>query len=415
MSSTLPAKEVRLETLPEEEVWSPVTPETLLPGDVRSIPETLPQSDVRSPPTTQTLLVREVRSKLDALPELRRSGSPSVTLPERGVRSQLATLPETEVWSPRAQSAETLPFGEVRLTLGAVVDGETQPQIPEGHPYRAKKLGCPWGNRPRPLHLTARGRKLAHLAKLARAKSDSQPGASGLVSHPLADVGEDHVPTTRVRILGRRVGGSPGATAAEAVPASPTVAPPWHQRHPPVVKKLQYAEHLADSGGRVKAWHWRRARNTLPLEEAVNRVRRALRESPAAARALVDKMTARTRNFAHTRGIRLHTRAAALRTLIQQLQTAMDVEQGMYSAAGRQHHTPLASVPSENLGFAADLCSAWSELSPAEQRQAVRSSPPSSRPGTRPWEQLGLARLRARRHGMWLQSGTQGADCHFGG
>ncbi|KAK3286792.1 hypothetical protein CYMTET_5675 [Cymbomonas tetramitiformis] len=99
-------------------------------------------------------------------------------------------------------------------------------------------------------------------------------------------------------------------------------------------------------------------------------------------------MTARTRNFAHTRGIRLRTRAAALRTLIQQLQAAMDVEQGFYSAAGRQHHTPLASVPSENLGFDADLCSAWSELSPAEQQQAMRSSPPNSRPGTRPWERM---------------------------
>ncbi|KAK3288751.1 hypothetical protein CYMTET_3788 [Cymbomonas tetramitiformis] len=189
------------------------------------------------------------------------------------------------------------------------------------------------------------------------------------------------------------MGDSSVATAAAATSTTPTTA-----------------SSVAAPG----AWHWRRTRNTLPLEEAVNRVRRALRESPEAARTLVDKMTARTRNFAHTRGIRLRTRTAALRTLIQQLQAAMDVEQGLYSAAGRQHHTPLASVPSENLGFDADLCSAWSELSPTEQQQAMRSSPPSSRPGTRPWEQLGLARLRARRHGMWLQSEARGQIATLG-
>ncbi|KAK3288479.1 hypothetical protein CYMTET_4043 [Cymbomonas tetramitiformis] len=239
----------------------------------------------------------------------------------------------------------------------------------------ADKLAAERASRPSPFSPSANSGRTPFF----RNRAVSRPRA------PLAVIGDSSVATAAAATSTTP---TPASSVAAPGVRSPAVAPPWHQRHPPVVKKLQYAEHLADPGGRVKAWHWRRTRNTLPLEEAVNRVRRALRESPAAARALVDKMTARTRNFAHTRGIRLHTRAAALRTLIQQLQTAMDVEQGLYSAAGRQHHTPLASVPSENLGFAADLCSAWSELSPAEQRQAVRSSPPSSRPGTGPWERM---------------------------
>ncbi len=91
-----------------------------------------------------------------------------------------------------------------------------------------------------------------------------------------------------------------------------------------------------------------------------------------------------------------------------QQQAAMDVEQGLYSAAGRQHHTPLASVPSENLGLDMDLASAWSEMSPAEQRQAMQTSSSDSRPGTRSWEQLGLARLRARRRGIRSQLDSDG-------
>ncbi|KAK3250902.1 hypothetical protein CYMTET_39736 [Cymbomonas tetramitiformis] len=289
----------------------------------------------------------------------------------RRLHQERLDISKPEEWEQRAREQDFPGTHVALLKLREIADNvETDMES-----KAADKLAAERASRPSPFSPSANSGRTPFF----RNRAVSRPRA------PLAVMGDSSVATAAAATSTTP---TPASSVAAPGVRSPAVAPPWHQRHPPVVKKLQYAEHLADPGGRVKAWHWRRTRNTLPLEEAVNRVRRALRESPAAARALVDKMTARTRNFAHTRGIRLHTRAAALRTLIQQLQTAMDVEQGLYSAAGRQHHTPLASVPSENLGFAADLCSAWSELSPAEQRQAVRSSPPSSRPGTGPWERM---------------------------
>ncbi|KAK3253340.1 hypothetical protein CYMTET_37339 [Cymbomonas tetramitiformis] len=259
----------------------------------------------------------------------------------RRLHQERLDISKPEEWEQRAREQDFPGTHVALLKLREIADNvETDMES-----KAADKLAAERASRPTPFSPSTNSGRTPFF----RNRAVSRPRA------PLAVMGDSSVATAAA------------ATSTTPTPASSVAAP---GRHPPVVKRLQYAEHLADPGGRVKAWHWRRTRNTLPLEEAVNRVRRALRESPAAARALVDKMTARTRNFAHTRGIRLHTRAAALRTLIQQLQTAMDVEQGLYSAAGRQHHTPLASVPSENLGFAADLCSAWSELSPAEQRQA---------------------------------------------
>ncbi|KAK3251096.1 hypothetical protein CYMTET_39552 [Cymbomonas tetramitiformis] len=271
----------------------------------------------------------------------------------RRLHQERLDISKPEEWEQRAREQDFPGTHVALLKLREIADNvETDMES-----KTADKLAAERASRPTPFSPSTNSGRTPFF----RNRAATRPRA------PLAVMGDPSVATAAAA-----TSTTPTSASSVAAPGvrSPAVAPPWHQRHPPVVKRLQYAEHLADPGGRVKAWHWRRTRNTLPLEEAVNRVRRALRESPAAARALVDKMTARTRNFAHTRGIRLHTRAAALRTLIQQLQTAMDVEQGLYSAAGRQHHTPLASVPSENLGFAADLCSAWSELSPAEQRQA---------------------------------------------
>ncbi|KAK3289404.1 hypothetical protein CYMTET_3163, partial [Cymbomonas tetramitiformis] len=271
----------------------------------------------------------------------------------RRLHQERLDISKPEEWEQRAREQDFPGTHVALLKLREIADNvETDMES-----KAADKLAAERASRPTPFSPSTNSGRTPFF----RNRAVSRPRA------PLAVMGDSSVATAAAATSTTP---TPASSVAAPGVRSPAVAPPWHQRHPPVVKRLQYAEHLADPGGRVKAWHWRRTRNTLPLEEAVNRVRRALRESPAAARALVDKMTARTRNFAHTRGIRLHTRAAALRTLIQQLQTAMDVEQGLYSAAGRQHHTPLASVPSENLGFAADLCSAWSELSPAEQRQA---------------------------------------------
>ncbi|KAK3283627.1 hypothetical protein CYMTET_8713 [Cymbomonas tetramitiformis] len=133
----------------------------------------------------------------------------------------------------------------------------------------------------------------------------------------------------------------------------------------------------------------------------MQRVRRALRKSPEAAKALVDKMWERTRSRIRSgsRSPEGHVnRANQLAERARIAREPQDRREGhqrialwhLLSHDGRQQALEPSSASSS------DLYAAWRELSPAEQLEAIATSSPDSSPGNRLWEKEGVRRAAAR-------------------
>ncbi|KAK3233200.1 hypothetical protein CYMTET_56496 [Cymbomonas tetramitiformis] len=129
----------------------------------------------------------------------------------------------------------------------------------------------------------------------------------------------------------------------------------------------------------LTAWHWKRDLYSLPLEVAMQKVRRALRKSPEAAKDLVDKMWERTRSRIRSgsRSPKEHVnRANQLAERVRIAREPQDRREGhqrialwhLLSHDGRQQALEPPSVSPS------DLYAAWRELSPAEQLEAIATS-----------------------------------------
>ncbi|KAK3235220.1 hypothetical protein CYMTET_54547 [Cymbomonas tetramitiformis] len=157
---------------------------------------------------------------------------------------------------------------------------------------------------------------------------------------------------------------------------------------PRAVLPLQdYQSNLADPRKRLTAWHWRRELYSLPLEVAMQKVSRALRKSPEAAKALVDKMWERThcRIRSGSRAPQEHAnRANQLAEKIRIAREPQDRREGhqrmalwhLLSHDGRQQALEPLGISSSDL-----YAAWWRELSPAEQLEAIATSSPHSFPG----------------------------------
>ncbi|KAK3250908.1 hypothetical protein CYMTET_39742 [Cymbomonas tetramitiformis] len=296
--------------------------------------ETLPSEEVWSN-AAETLPQREVRSDI------------AETLPQGEVRSANAeTLPPEEVWSP---TTETLPLGEVWSNdLTSMSEEEEDP--PSG-----RRNGDPWGNRPIPKHVA--------FHQGSRRRAAPKPGDSILTSHPLQDE-EIEYAHTQARIQGRR---DPRKITFVA-PRSPS------PREPSAVDDWRYQDNLSGSSARLTAWKWKARPHSRPVETALRQIRVAMRKSPEAARAAADKIQARAAS-SHGQSARApkryHQRAAELMRGIQQARDAEERHKGHQRIAFRHLSKcfPPPPTPLEQL----ERHSAWKELTPKEQAEAVNT------------------------------------------
>ncbi|KAK3237855.1 hypothetical protein CYMTET_52100 [Cymbomonas tetramitiformis] len=133
----------------------------------------------------------------------------------------------------------------------------------------------------------------------------------------------------------------------------------------------------------------------------MQKVRRALRKSPEAAKALVDKMWERTHRRIRSGSRALEEYADRANQLAEKRRIAREPQDR------REEHRRMAlwhllshdgrQQAPEPLGISSsDLDAPWRELSPAEQLEAIATSSPGSSPGTKPWKKEGMRRAAAR-------------------
>ncbi|KAK3264123.1 hypothetical protein CYMTET_27113 [Cymbomonas tetramitiformis] len=133
----------------------------------------------------------------------------------------------------------------------------------------------------------------------------------------------------------------------------------------------------------------------------MQKVRRAKRKSPEAAKDLVDKMWERTRSRIRSgsRSPKEHVnRANQLAERVRIAREPQDRREGhqriaLWHLLSHDGHQQVLEPPSAS---PSDLYAAWRELSPAEQLEAIATSSPDSFPGSRLWEKEGARRAAAR-------------------
>jgi hypothetical protein len=274
-------------------------------------------------------------------------------------------------------------------------------------PRRARGRRDPWGQRPHPKSVAFTSG--TRLRRTYRSAGGPSPPRDDLSSHPLAGstpFDEPSLPLddgpayTQARIEGRR--GRRVPQHKPPIMGNNRGEPRDLRPRPRVVLPLPiYQSNLADPRKRLTAWHWKRDLYSLPLEVAMQRVRRALRKSPEAAKDLVDKMSERVRSRVHSgsRSPRERVnRANQLAERIRIVRDPQDRKEGQQRIAlwhllshdGRQQVSESSNTSSH------DLYAAWRELSPAEQQKAIATSSPDSSPGSRLWEKEGARRAAAR-------------------
>eukprot|EP00854_Cymbomonas_tetramitiformis_P004590 gene4590-biopygen4529 len=270
------------------------------------------------------------------------------------------------------------------------------------NPRRTRVRKDLWGHRPHPNNVTFSSR--ARLRRTFRSAGATSSSNTNLISHPLTEDGshddsppsaEDTPAYTRMRIEGRR-----GRRA-------PIREPPAEKLHRPLsrpraVFPLQaYQTILADQRGRLTAWRWKRELHSPPLEVAMQRVRRALRKSPEAAKALVNKMWDRSHQRRRVQDRPPSTYATRAEQLAEAKRVAREPQDRREGQRRMALWHLLSHEERQRTPFPFDISSAdpnatWRELSSLEQREAIDASTPGSTPGTRSWESMGLQRAATR-------------------
>ncbi|KAK3274213.1 hypothetical protein CYMTET_17590 [Cymbomonas tetramitiformis] len=274
-------------------------------------------------------------------------------------------------------------------------------------PRRARGRRDPWGQRPHPKSVAfTSGTRLRRTYRSAGAPS---PPRDDLSSHPLAGstpFDEPSLPLddgpayTQARIEGRR--GRRVPRHRPPIMGNNRGEPRDLRPRPRVVLPLPiYQSNLADPRKRLTAWHWKRDLYSLPLEVAMQKVRRALRKSPEAAKDLVDKMSERVRSRVHSGSRSPKERVNRANQLAERIRIArepQDRKEGHQRIAlwHLLSHDGRQQVPESSNASSHDLYAAWRELSPAEQQKAIATSSPDSSPGSRLWEKEGARRAAAR-------------------
>ncbi|KAK3278621.1 hypothetical protein CYMTET_13461 [Cymbomonas tetramitiformis] len=133
----------------------------------------------------------------------------------------------------------------------------------------------------------------------------------------------------------------------------------------------------------------------------MQRVRRALRKSPEAAKALVNKMWDRSHQRRRVQDRPPSTYATRAEQLAEAKRVAREPQDRREGQRRMALWHLLSHEERQRTPFPFDISSAdpnatWRELSSLEQREAIDASTPGSTPGTRSWESMGLQRAATR-------------------